>query len=87
MASRVDPATAVPRGELKRQLTWVDAFWASSGVPAGVLLTMGGYARFVAICPPDWKYGVAPGEIAEAPLPRSNKPLEYDPQRGMRVRK
>lgn len=52
MASRVDPATAVPRGELKRQLTWVDAFWASSGVPAGVLLTMGGIAATIG--QPSW---------------------------------
>lgn len=48
---------------------------------------LGGYARFIAICPPDWKYGVAAGDVAEAPLPRSNKPLIYDPERGMRVRK
>jgi amino acid transporter len=52
MASRVDPATAVPQGELKRQLTWVDAFWASSGVPAGVLLTMGGIAATIG--QPSW---------------------------------
>jgi hypothetical protein len=28
-------------GELHRSLDWKGAFWASSGVPAGVLLTMG----------------------------------------------
>ncbi|MEY4376064.1 MAG: hypothetical protein RJB26_614, partial [Pseudomonadota bacterium] len=28
-------------GELHRTLDWKDAFWASSGVPAGVLITMG----------------------------------------------
>lgn len=64
--------------------------------PVGALVAMGfpklggglgGYARFIAICPPDWKHGVAAGDIAEAPLPRSAKPLIYDPQRGMRVRK
>lgn len=38
--------------ELKRQLNWVDAFWASSGVPAGVLLTMGGIATIIG--QPSW---------------------------------
>jgi hypothetical protein len=47
----------------------------------------GGYARYIAICPPDWKYGVSSSQIAEAPLPRSDKPLVFDPQQGMRVRK
>ena len=28
----------------------------------------GGYARFIAICPPDWKFGVSVGELSEAPL-------------------
>ncbi len=37
---------------LQRQLTWVDAFWASSGVPAGVLLTMGGIATVIG--QPSW---------------------------------
>jgi kynurenine formamidase len=64
--------------------------------PIGALVAMGfpklggglgGYARFIAICPPDWKHGVAAADIAEAPLPRSAKPLTYDPQRGMRVRR
>lgn len=40
------------KGQLKRQLTWVDAFWASSGVPAGVLLTMGGIATIIG--QPSW---------------------------------
>jgi kynurenine formamidase len=47
---------------------------------------LGGYARYVAICPSDWKFGVAPGEVPEAPLPRSDRPLRWDPDRGMRVR-
>ncbi|MFT4148781.1 MAG: cyclase family protein [Paracoccaceae bacterium] len=47
---------------------------------------LGGYARYVAICPPDWQYGVSVGEVAEAPLPKSDKPLHFDPARGMRVR-
>jgi kynurenine formamidase len=47
---------------------------------------LGGYARFIAICPPDWKYGVTVGEVPEAPLPRSDKPLHWDTGRGVRVR-
>ncbi len=47
----------------------------------------GGYARYIAICPPDWKYGVSSSQIAEAPLPRSDKPLVFDEAQGMRVRK
>lgn len=38
--------------ELRRQLDWKDAFWASSGVPAGVLLTMGGIAATIG--QPSW---------------------------------
>ena len=47
----------------------------------------GGYARYIAICPPDWKYGVSVGEIAEAPLAKQAKPLRWDEQAGMRVRR
>jgi kynurenine formamidase len=47
---------------------------------------VGGYARFIAICPPDWKYGTAVGAVPEAPLPRIAKPLHWDTARGMRVR-
>ena len=46
----------------------------------------GGYARFIAICPPDWKYGVAVGEMPESPLARSAKPLHWDGKLGVRVR-
>jgi kynurenine formamidase len=46
----------------------------------------GGYARYIAICPPDWKYGVRVGEVPEAPLPRSSKPLHWDADAGMRKR-
>jgi len=46
----------------------------------------GGYARYIAICPPDWKYGVAIGEIPEAPLARQDRPLHWDAKLGMRVR-
>jgi kynurenine formamidase len=48
---------------------------------------LGGYARYIAICPADWKYGVSVGEVAEAPLPRSDKILQWDNKLGMRVRK
>lgn len=47
---------------------------------------LGGYARFIAICPPDWKHGVSVGERPEAPLPRSEKPLHWDEKLGVRVR-
>ena len=46
---------------------------------------LGGYARYVAICPPDWKFGSTIG-LADAPLPKSDKPLHYDAAQGMRVR-
>jgi hypothetical protein len=48
---------------------------------------LGGYARYIAICPPDWEYGVAIGEVAEAPLARSDKKLQWDQKQGMRIRK
>ena len=46
---------------------------------------VGGYARFVAICPPSVKAG---RKISgrDAPLPRSDAPLHWDAQRGFRVR-
>jgi len=47
---------------------------------------LGGYARFVAICPPDTKRGVRIGHVPEAPLRRYAKPLHWDPELGMRVR-
>jgi kynurenine formamidase len=46
----------------------------------------GGYARYIAICPPDWKYGVRVGQLPEAPLPKSDKPLHWDDKAGTRVR-
>ncbi len=48
---------------------------------------LGGYARFVAICPANWKYGVAVGEVPDAPLAKREKTLQWDNKRGMRVRK
>jgi kynurenine formamidase len=47
----------------------------------------GGYARYVAICPADWKYGVSVGEVPDAPLPKSDKILQWDHKAGMRVRR
>ena len=46
----------------------------------------GGYARYIAICPPDWEYGVSIAEVPGAPLPKSDKPLRWDEGKGMRVR-
>jgi len=45
----------------------------------------GGYARYVAICPPSWKYGTTIGPN-DAPLPKSAKPLHWDEKQGVRVR-
>jgi kynurenine formamidase len=47
---------------------------------------LGGYARFIAICPPDWKYGVSVGQVPESPLAKARKPLHWDAKLGMRVR-
>jgi kynurenine formamidase len=46
----------------------------------------GGYARFIAICPPDWKYGVSVGELPEAPMRMYGEPLHWDSKAGVRVR-
>jgi kynurenine formamidase len=47
---------------------------------------LGGYARYVAICPPDWQYGISVGQIPESPLQKANKPLHWDEKLGVRVR-
>jgi kynurenine formamidase len=47
---------------------------------------LGGYARYIGICPPNWKYGVSVGEVPEAPLPKMDKVLKFDAAAGMRVR-
>lgn len=47
---------------------------------------VGGYARYIAICPPDWKYGVSVGQVPEAPLARTPKTLHWDTKKGIRVR-
>ena len=46
---------------------------------------VGGYARYVAICPPDTPAGVTIG-AADAPLPKSDRPLHWDAAAGMRLR-
>jgi kynurenine formamidase len=46
---------------------------------------LGGYARYIAVCPPDWPHGVSIGP-RDAPLPKSDKPLHYDAAAGMRIR-
>jgi kynurenine formamidase len=47
---------------------------------------LGGYARFIAICPPDWKYGVSVGEVPDSPMAKAAQPLHWDEKAGMRVR-
>jgi kynurenine formamidase len=47
---------------------------------------LGGYARFVAICPPNARHGVRIGQVPEAPLRKYSSPLHWDAQSGMRVR-
>jgi len=48
---------------------------------------LGGYARYVGICPSNWNYGVSVGETAEAPLPRNDKVLQWDSGSGVRTRR
>jgi kynurenine formamidase len=65
------------------------------GVPAtGCLVNIGfpkfqggtgGYARYVAICPADTPIGTTIS-AADAPLPKSDKPLHWDTTAGTRVR-
>ena len=38
----------------------------------------GGYARYIAICPPDWRYGVSVLDAPGAPLPKQPYPLRRD---------
>ncbi len=47
---------------------------------------LGGYARYIAICPSDWPYGIAVGEVPEAPLPKMDQALHWDEALGVRVR-
>lgn len=48
---------------------------------------VGGYARYIAICPAEWTHGVTIGETPEAPLPKSGRLLQWDTAAGMRVRR
>lgn len=47
---------------------------------------VGGYARYVGICPSDWKFGVSVGDVADAPLQKFDKPLKWSEEAGTRVR-
>jgi kynurenine formamidase len=47
---------------------------------------LGGYARYIAICPPDWRYGMSVGQVLESPLQKAAKPLHWNEQLGIRVR-
>ncbi|HBC85857.1 MAG TPA: cyclase [Lentisphaeria bacterium] len=47
----------------------------------------GAYARFIAICPSDWKHGASINQLNESPLPKMDKILIWDFQKGMRIRK
>ena len=49
--------STTPTAHLNRELDWKGAFWASSGVPAGVLLTMGGIATVIG--QPSWAVWIA----------------------------
>jgi kynurenine formamidase len=46
---------------------------------------LGGYARYIAICPPSAKRGTSISR-KDAPMKKRSKVLHYDPARGMRVR-
>jgi len=55
--------------------------------PAGALVIIGfakpeggtgGYARYIAVCPPDWKYGKSVVEQPGAPLPKQPYPNKRD---------
>ena len=39
---------------------------------------LGGYARYIAICPADWQYGVSVVDAPGAPLPKQPHPLKRD---------
>ena len=46
---------------------------------------LGGYARYVAICPPSWRFGTRISG-RDAPLPRIASPLHWNDQLGYRTR-
>lgn len=45
----------------------------------------GGYARFIAICPPAWRFGIAPS-ARDAPLSAFDRVLHWDDSAGARIR-
>jgi kynurenine formamidase len=47
---------------------------------------LGGYARYIAICPPDAPHGQRIGQVPEAPLRTYSKPLHWNAATTMRVR-
>lgn len=47
---------------------------------------LGGYARYIAICPPDWKHGVTIAETPDSPLKKLSTPLNWNPEVGYRSR-
>jgi amino acid transporter len=57
VASQAERLDSAEQLQLRRQLDWKDAFWASSGVPAGVLLTMGGISTIIG--QPSWVIWIA----------------------------
>jgi kynurenine formamidase len=81
---------------LKNGYTQAEAVTNLDKVPeTGALVTigypkfqggLGGYARYIAICPPNWKYGLSVNEIPESPLQKASKPLHWDTKLGVRVR-
>lgn len=46
----------------------------------------GGYARYIAVCPPDWPFGVSVGQVPDAPMAKLPKRLHWDAKLGVRVR-
>lgn len=47
----------------------------------------GGYARYIAIAPANWKYGVTIADTPDSPLPKAAAPLVWDEAKGRRVRR
>jgi kynurenine formamidase len=47
---------------------------------------LGGYARYIAICPPSAKHGVRIGHVPEAPLRKYSSPLHWNATTTLRVR-
>ena len=51
-----------------------------------IALLLGGYARYIAICPPSWKHGVRVGQVPEAPLQKYGSDLQWNTSLGYRTR-